>query len=596
MKKVFSLLIPFLIICMFLTSCNAASPEEPQELNITNAEKSEKAMDSFVEKIKKGNYTIEAPNFLKTYAYSEDLVWFDYDEEYRTDFAVMSVNNEVFQAMINDGQLGHAAYLGEGKAMDMARSKLLTNLLYLSDDNLFNFFYNQQDNPLVFVSYDDVLKEAVINIAGYGLNALGLMEEVYLELNDVDPTEAHIKAVVNEDVVARVNYDDIDIKVTFGDAKDNELAEAWMKNPVYPQAKTDWDNADIFVLNSVFLTTEGETILPFPKFASYAFNVDGEHFLDTNSFDARDAHASQSDMKDYIDLLLDEGFRQETDENGDTVYRRVLREDYKCYTSVFLEYDNGVNLVAKKYYDFPRYDTLENINDRLTYLGYVPLPESDNFEAIEGIDRAVALTESWLYFFDYDSSLYVEIDFKDQDKMQEYLDAYDQALVDAGFVAVYAGNSGNPEDFEYYEAPTGRCNYRYQLTGDNHVSLLYKAEKYIPAVEAEKMILGAGFPRIKLSEPITCRDLTRFYKAQYNLDLKKFVTLSQQFDSAAEAEEFLNAYEQLLNNAGFERVNPQEVGCLKEVAIYNEEKGMMVGVDFYEQQGGAQVNLDFKAE
>ncbi|MBQ6663857.1 MAG: hypothetical protein IJM69_09990, partial [Firmicutes bacterium] len=57
------------------------------------------------------------------------------------------------------------------------------------------------------------------------------------------------------------------------------------------------------------------------------------------------------------------------------------------------------------------------------------------------------------------------------------------------------------------------------------------------------------------------------------------------------AEAFLSSYEEALNAVGFDRENPAVVGSNKQIAIYNEEAGMLVGVDFFPEE--AIVNLDF---
>ena len=63
-----------------------------------------------------------------------------------------------------------------------------------------------------------------------------------------------------------------------------------------------------------------------------------------------------------------------------------------------------------------------------------------------------------------------------------------------------------------------------------------------------------------------------------------------------EAENFLNAYEEKLNAAGYERVNPSETGSLKSVVLLHEDGNMLVGVDFFEQSSGTMVNMDFEAK
>ncbi len=603
MKVFQTLSASILMASLFLAGCSGntgpqTNTDEPAN-EMTNAEISEKAMDNFLAKISEGNYTMDVAGHLKTSAYSKDLVWFDYPDDAYTDFAVMSVKGEVFQGYLEEGSLDEVRFVGEGTALEAASPRLLNHWLDVSEGNIYNLFYNQQDEPLTFVSYEDAVKESLVSFAGYSNNALRLMEEVYLEMDDMDPKEVHVKAVVNEDVVARVNYDDIDIVVTFGDAADNEAAEAWMKSPVYPEARTDWNETDEFVLNSVFLPEYGRAAVPFPAFASYAMALDEENFVMDDTVYLRDSHASEKDMADYIDLLLKEGFSEAEDEDGTKVYRRILREDYRCYSSIELDYDNGVNMAARKFYDFPVYEDLEAVNQFITGLGYNALPESENFTSVRGVDHACEMTESWLYFFDYDAGLYVDADFKDKAEAEAYIKDYEKGLADAGFVAVKGEEDdveGEEADAERYESEDGTSSFRYMFLDDDTVSMLFKAERYISADEAEQLISAAGFPAIDLSEPITCRDLKRFYKAQYGLDLNAFLSLSQEFETVEAAETFLSAYEERLNDAGYGRVSPEEAGTRKQIAIYNEEEERSVCLDFFEQNGGAFVSFDFRAD
>lgn len=592
-KKTFILLI---LSCFLLTSCQGKPASDDADRQMSPAEISEQAMDNFLSKINEGNYTIRSNDFLTTYVYSKDLVWFDYADDAYWDFAVMSINDESFQGYLDEDSISDVQFLNEGPAIEAASTRLPTYLLEeeVSGGNIYELFYNQTEEPLTFVSYDERVKRMLMSFAGYGEQALRLMEEVYLELDAIDVTSAHFKAVVNDDLVARIDFDDIDVVITFGESEGNELAQAWMKAPEYPEARTAWSDADLFVLNSVFLPGYGQEALPFIPSASYALTFD-EDFITNDEVNIRDSHVSEKDMQDYIDLLLKEGFKEEkvVDEDGErTVYRRILRKDFDCYSSVELSYDNGMNLTARKYYDFPVYEGLDAINKRIVSLGYEALPASDNFIEVSGKDTANELTESWLYFFTYDSALYVDIDVKDMDEMNSYLEGYIETLKENGFTPVQESE----EEVSYYESADGYIDFRYRMIDEDTVTLLFKAEKKISATEAEKMIKDVGFPTIRLSDPMTCRNLTLFHKVQYGQDYKLYLSFDQTFASAGEAEEFLNAYESSLNDAGFDRVNPDNVGSRKQIAIYNEEKDLLVGIDFIDQGDNALVNFDFSAE
>ena len=596
MKRIFALL---LALCLILTACGESEPAEQELGNETEtAIDPEVVMDNFLAKVDAANYVIQGADFLKTTVSSRDQVCFEYNDDRYHDFAVISVDNETFQAFLDDGMLGFAEYLGEGQAVDLAKSRLLN---YWTDDsvsqrNIFNLFYNVVDEPLKFVSYEETVKRSVMSFVGYGESAVRLMHEVYLELDAENPTVAHIKAEMDEDLVARISYDDIDVTVTFGGAKSNAQADEWMAAPVYPGSKGGWDDPDYFIFNSVFITGSGVDVIPFPSFASYAMRMDDEAFMMNDEVSIRDPHATEQNVADYIKQLESEGFTEVTEETEDgsteTWYRRMLREEYKCYTSVQAWYDNGFNLTAKKYYDFPTFEGLDAVNEEITAYAYPELPESDNFSEVKATNRAAARTESWLYFFDYDQELYVDVRYEDEDALRTYLEEYGKDVENAGFNVYYLEDS---DEVDRYESDNSFCSFRYHFNDDGTVTFLYRTQKYIPADQAEGMIRSAGFPAIDLEDPITCRDLKKFQKAQYGRDRIAYITLGLNFEKASDAEDFLNSYEEKLTAAGFERVNPESVGSMKNVAIYNEAKDILVGIDFYEQGEGALVNIDFSA-
>ena len=565
MKQIKHLLMTLILLCCMLTGCQGS----PKEVD------SEKAMENFLNKIAEGNYTIDAKDYLKTTVSSKDQVTFEYVEDIYNDFVVMSVNDESFQGYLNGDQLEDVKFLGEGQAIEAASSKLPNSWVELSGGNIWNLFYNIQEEPLKFVSYEDAVKQSVISLVGYSDNALRLMHEVYLVLDKENPTSARIQAEMDEDMVARVSYDDIDLEISFGKTQSNALADAWVKNPVYPEARSEWNETDEFIFNSVFLPEYGLEAIPFPSFASYALTVDGENFVWDDEVSIRDSHASEQDMADYIAKLLQNGFSEakETLEDGSTktVYRKLLREAFDCYSSIDLDYDNGVSLTAKKYYDFPKYETLEGINEAIGKIGYPALPSSDNFTAYRGIDN-----------------------FSNKEEADAYLKTYEETLLNSGFTANRGGEEDEEEEAEYYQSENGFYSFRYQYTDDNVLSMLFKSERYISADEAEKMITEAGFPKVDLHEPISCRDLVLFRKARYGQDMKAFITVSQSFENAEKAEAFLDTYEKALNEAGFDRVNPDNVGSLKSIAIANGDLSMYVGIDYFPEE--AMVNLEFAAD
>ena len=608
MKATRFLLIPFLTICLVLASCsgtsqqtvapadNTGSTDAPTTEETTAEASPETAMENFFKKVDEANYVIDAKEHLKTSVCSEDLVCFEYADEVYNDYVVMSVDNEVFQAFLTDEEddgLFDLTFIAEGKAVDAAEPRLLSYWMDedVSEGNIWNLFYNTEDDPLTFVSYEDTVKESMMHFAGYGDSALRLMHEVYLVLDAEDPTEAHLTAEMDDDVVARIFYDDIDIAVTFGNAEGNEAAENWMKDPVYPGARMEWTDGDLFVFNSVFLPGFGETAVPFPIFASYALTVDDKNFVDTDEVYIRDPHATEEDLESYANLLKTVGFN-EVEQDGKTYYRKLLRPEYDCYASIELEYDSGLNITAKKYYDFPAYDGLAAVNEVIMQHGYPQLEDSPVLTSVKAEDRANEMTESWLYFFDYDLGLYVSVEYTDYDAVMEYLDSYAAKLTEAGFSPVYADEG----EIDHYDSENHYYSFRYHFDEDDALTLLFKSERYITADAANAAISEAGFPAINFTEPVACRDLRKYAKVSYSADYKLYLTVSKEFDSVEEAEKFFNDYEAALTEAGFGRVNPENAGVRKEIAIVNEDYSMIVGIDFFEEGEGASIYYEFRAE
>ncbi|MBQ9815285.1 MAG: hypothetical protein IJM53_06280 [Lachnospiraceae bacterium] len=586
MKKISLFIIPILILCFILAACNGnnkpseettGEPENPAEI-------SEKAMDNFLAKLSEGTYTMDAPDYCKISVQPDEVI-FDYADNMYDDFAVVSINNESFQGFLTGSQMSDATFLGEGRAFEVAAVRLPTALLSeeVSQGNIYNLFYNTEEDPLKFVSYEAATKQIIGGFAGYGAMQLGRVQDVYLVLDGVDVNTAHFQAEVTDDEAGGIVYDDIDITVTFGNAEGNEIAEKWMNNPVYPEGLTEWPDGEIMILDSIFLPGYGLAAVPFPTFRTYAFKMDQENFYMTGEVNIRDSRATEDDMKAYAAELINQGFAevQETQEDGTTKtwYRRILREEAQCYSSINLEYDNGVTMVAKKYYEFPVYDGLEDINKVIVEHGYLPMTETDVITSWHGDDAAYDMTEGWNYFYLFDMALYVSIDYTDYDALIEYLNQYIADLEANGFKPVY---TDDPDNADYYESPNGAQDFRYHEEPDGTVTLLFKSERYITPAEVDETVRNAGFPGIMFEDYIEAYDRVMFQKVQFGMDYKFYYMVIKTYESREAAETFLNNYEAALNEAGFDRASPSEVEFDADVILYNESTNQLVGIKMYD--------------
>ena len=591
---------------VYLTTGEGEEPG-PAEAR-SNAEISEAAMENFLKKAEAGNYTI-AGEEIKGSVCSEDLVIYfrpiRYDDVDYDGFAVMTVNgNETFLGWLGEDGITNLSFVAQGKAQDLAadgaeiqdfNSMLPEFWLEVTGGNIWDLFYNDMENPLLFVSNADEVKALVQLYGNIGDMAMTRMQEVYLELDAEDPASAHLRTSFSE---GYPNLADVDILITFGEAESDPRAEAWMKDPdrTYPEPRTEW-GIDEINLNAVFLPGYGITAVPFPDFATYAFTLDLNAILEEDVIRVRDAKATEADMQAYAAKLLEKGFTAAKDENGNPCYRLMLREAYQCYSSISLIYDDGITLVARKYYDCPQYSGLEEINGQLTAAGFTALPEKSGMSDFTGEDRASEMTESWVYFFDYELGMYVDFRYADRAAAEEYVQSYIASLT--GFHPDHEGEDEDYEEAEDYlgaeeakkfaalqdedlfyrsETKEGQKTFKYRFNEDGEtVSFLFKAEDYVAPEELKTRLAEAGYPEIGLDAYSSCRDFRLFRKTMYGQDLLMDLSLSLLFDTPAEAEAFLDQYiTSLRDENDFEILNPATIEMDKPIAYGKEADGKLL--------------------
>lgn len=617
--KTLKIVLTLIIVCMLCLGCCScakapedAAPSGADSGNLTegsdpadsfeesSAEEpsSETAMENFVRKLSEGNYVIDADGFMKTTVCSPDLVYYSYYDEAYDDYALITLDQETFFGILGDDTVSEVVFASADDAVRTASYTLPNCWMTISDGNMFNLFYNNVEKPLEFVSYEDSVKTTLMTLAGYGGSALNLMHEVYMTLDAEDPTTVRFTAVVDDNPVARIFYDDLDLTLQFGAAESDPRVDRWLDEPVYPETRSNWNDDDLFYLNSVFFPGYGQDAIPFPRFASYALTLDEDVFNQTETILYTDAHGTESDLEDYISELLADGFLAVEEQLDDgsivTVYRRALREDYRCYVSVYPYIDNGFVLEAEKYYDNPKYDSLPDINEILVKNGFAALPDHDHFSEWFAEDTACENSESWLYFFDYDICLNVMFCYDDGDELKAYLADYGDLLAEMGYSM--SSNTGEEDGAGYgqYSSGTGTSVFKYSY-GDieNTAYLLFRNEKSISPEEAVKMIADAGIPAADLHGDIVCRDIAGYHRMTRAFDGRIYLSVSQPFDSAEEADAFLSEYTARLEDAGFYRTDPAMVGTLKQNAYYNEDEDQFVSFDFIDDSGDVSVNFDF---
>ena len=641
-----------------LTASNESEPDTRSSADI-----SEQAMENFLANVAAGKYVMDFPEHVKTTVFSEDLVYYEFAEQYGIGFgedvayfevAFMTVNGEeTFIGYFGENDAQLITFAEEGKAREIASrgsevSAINTRLpdywtkFEVSGGNIWNLFTNYDaDKPLSFVGtdYQNVIRDSMQIIAGLGESVINRMQDVYLEFEDEDARVAHFKTSFSAGLTP---VPDIDIVITFGDAASEPRAEAWMndENREYPAAKTDWDDVDEMNLNAVFLPEYGRTAVPFPEFASYALTVDISRILSDDEIGIRDMKATEEDLETYRNELLEAGFTA-AEEDGQECYRLLLREEYNCYSSIQLDYDRGVNITAKKHYEFPEYEGLETVNEILTAAGYDALPENETFSEIRGEDRKNEMTESWLYFFGYDLGLYVNVNYADYEEAERYLSAYSEVLKAAGFETAFTEDENSEYDdlepnlseedakltiirkLKLEALPFGEENYlrketaggvrtfRFHFDEDGEtLRMLFKSEAFVAPETAETKIREAGFPEIRIpaERASSCRDFRKFQKTMYGQDASLDLSLSLTFEKEEDESEseagraYLDElFDGILLPAGFGPAAPSdEIRMNKSTVFFKEAEAggkvtrHIVGLEYTEDL--TFVMLEFRVE
>ena len=573
-----------LILSLLLITAGCASQETPAEPSEPDAET---AMNNFLNKLEKGNYVVEPSDYVKTTVCSEDVVYFTADPGSMLNLAFVTLNNETFRGYLDGDTLSDIEFVSPGTAIDAVVDLLPNSWIDAAEGNIWNLFYNNVDDPLEFTSKEEVVKTTLLGLAGYSQMALDAMGNVCMTLDKEDPTEVHFTAEIGE--IGMYHYDDLDLTLQFGVAESDRRIDNWLSNPTYPSTRSGWDVYDRATLDNIFLRDYGEIAVPFPEFASYALIFDSDAYLLRNQVELSDAHATEQDVEDYIALLVNNGYIKTTDENGTEVYRLLLREEKQAYAELEVSYDNGFALIGRMHYTSPEYEGVSELNEVLLENDFVELKETDVLDHWSGKNTAVAKSEGWLYYFNYDLYMELVLNYEDHDAALAYLEEYGSRMEAAGYKAAYAPDGAS------FENSNGYRTFRYTFYEDEGiVYLLFKNERSLTAEEANQLIKEHGLPEANLHGDIGGRDHTVYYH-----NISGFTGLNmivyQPFDSVEEASAFLDNYAAYMDELGYDYVNPQTIGSYRNFAYFHEELLKSVGFDLVDFGDHASVTLEFNS-
>ncbi len=551
------------------------SGQEPQR---TPAEISEVAMANFFTKLYAGNFVINAAKGTTT-VYSEDQIYFKYATGY-TDpgYAFITINDETFKATYTDS-ISNVQFVNDGSsALEVAAEITpicwIESLVY--NRNIWDIFYNDPENPLKFSAHDENLKSQVLTMNGYVKSAVEFMGDVYVVLDNENPTQVHITADFSGGLP---NPDPIDIVITFGNAQASAVINAWMEDPQLPAAKTEWDETDKLIFNSLIYD---EDVIPFPTGASYALYYPYSFetmFYFLNAIEIRDHRAQESAVDAYIGLLTAAGFSSHED-NGETTYRKLTSSEYHRYVSVLVEYDNGLNIYINNYYDLDEYSTFNEVRAIVSTKNYpnpVDLPATMAFKS--AIDYTPQQIEAMWYLMAYDTYIEVVLTYTDFDAAAEYMNEYIQRLTSAPYNYVY------DEEEEYYKSSNDSENmrtgsFRWAYQNEEEIIMLFKSEAYVTPTEVRTYLAAnTDFPNPEFGvysnvledHYDSCRDIAKYTKLMSSSEYEHLYAFWLTFDSAADVDAYLNAYVALFDEDKWERSSQPT-----EYVLYYEAQNMTV--------------------
>ena len=588
MKKKLS---SFLLLSLFggialLSSCNKKKDdkkpeEEPSGEDLVVVD-SEAAMNNFLAKVDNLDYSIRCEDYVTISAHSNNLIDINFDDDGSfTDFGYITVNHETFRTRYRDNAISSMDFLGIDDASEAANDILLNSWMDydVSEGNIWNLFYNDPDNPLTFTSHDESVIELIMKYSNINELNKQRIQNIYLTLDAEDPTECRVTADIADGLTP---IDPIDLVITFGNSPTNSVAEEWMNNQnrQYPAARTEWGDDYKFVLDSVFISGYGEAAVPFPTFASYAFIINEGDFVSTEEARIKDFHATQQDLQDYAQLLLDNGFSPVMNEQN--TYRKLLRAEYSCYSNVKLEYDNGVSIIANRYYDMPSYDNLTDINSLVTSKGFIELPNYSSIKSYDALDRTNKEIEGFLYLFNYDLYLYIDIEYDNYDALMDDLTSYGNTLVQNGYQICYI-NEDDPTlgiDRYEYESPLGIMSFRYHIFEDGRVTLLFKSEKYISPSDTMTQLENKHFITFDSNYIISSKDIALFQNVEFKENYKNYYSVTLDFDTQEARDTFLTSYIlQMSPDEGYTMELPEDCGINWLFAFYNPTYDIIVGFE-----------------
>ena len=525
-----------------LTGCKKSEKDNEKP----KGEPSEVAMSNFVEKIGTGGYSITS-DCITTSVYSKNLITFYYTDAPRNNFALMTLDNgETYRASLDESGLSGNTFVDKADAMTLA-TKLLPN--YWLDDEISNgdiwkVFTKDASSQFRYTTDSDFVKESIGYFAGLSDSDVALLKNISLEFDQEELTLAHLISYITP---LQGESTKVDITLSFGNnVPFDQRCLDWMNNSnrTYPDDVSKdgkWPELYKSIINSVFHVENCEDPIPFASFASYATNINYDTYRETDTVVIHDYHATKGNMVTYIQTLSANGFTSVLTE-GETVYRKYLRSkegtEFRCYSDIKLNFSDGLQITAKKYYNGFTYYGVDDVNGILSYASsdFAPLEKSDTYSSLIGKNSPMEKTELSLWEHNYSFYMILDVKYSDKEAVEDYIQAYASSLVEAGFIA-----NLEEKTYTFTDAQAVRV-FAYKFDENEELKFLFSVEDFLDIAAAVEAISESGFPEISSEELFRVLDLSKYYEMQEGSKYAHVYDAILSFEDEEEASSFYDDY------------------------------------------------------
>ncbi len=595
MKKIIPLLIsPLILGLVGCTSPKEDIKPEPTPEPIPEEKTPEELIEAFFNKVDKNCYRIFSSNFITVNVYSPDLAFFNHHDPTTVDTVYMTVNhNELFKVSFGYNEPykdSNITYEGEGKVVD--HYELYDYTLYSWEeyivDNVWDHFTNHPDDPLRFTMALDSIGGHVINTISNIPNAYkSLIKAVDLVLDDEDISGAKIDISFNEADGDSEPIEDRIIDIDFDIETDVLPTDGWYfdENRTYPEGQTEWSDYDKVGFKTVFDQIAGKEmndIVPFPsEFATRTFYRIPNMYGETPRFALRDTRATKEGMEEYASKLVNEyGYEkhQEKLEDGTIVDRydrliRTYRDTYFMYSSIYLEYDNGVSMLVNKRFNIFEYYGRDTLNEFLKEMEFPQMEFSSNNKVFYFFDETFVQCCGYTFHTPYKKAIQVEISFENYYSALAYMEEYGDLLVSKGFI-------GGNEGYYSYSNEDHDSRIKFEVLSDAiHIEFWYV--EYYSKEYVSSWLEQYEFPTLPLEETnIQANDATLYYQYDALVYQKEVMSLDMTFITLDDRNEFMETFVSKILNEGFEEYNPLKLKIARrDTSFYNESKRIIIAYD-----------------